>query len=171
MGGNKWGLPGWCGIYPEQLPATAATVLCTFILQLVVRDGMKETEILNSAMAKVTKFCSLLHSNCGLKEAFEAEYGANRSIPSAVWKRWNTTLRLVGAITDMDPQSLNTLLEAQGHKGLCLSARELAERACGNFGPISSSNRPHTMGESGDSQCGSPLHSLTQHQTNAATHV
>lgn len=39
----------------------------------------------------------------------------------------NTTLRLVEAITDLDPQSLNTLLEAQGHKGLCLSARELSQ--------------------------------------------
>lgn len=72
----------------------------------------------------MTKFCSLLHSTCGLKEAFEAEYGANRSIPSAVSTRWNSTLRLVNAITDLDPQSRNTLLEAQGHKGLCLSARE-----------------------------------------------
>lgn len=56
-------------------------------LQLVVRDGLKETRTLNSAMAKVTKFCSLLHSTCGLKEAFEGQYGANRSIPSAVSTR------------------------------------------------------------------------------------
>lgn len=93
-------------------------------LQLVVRDGLKETKVLNSAMAKVTKFCSLLHSTCGLKEAFEAEYGANRSIPSAVSTRWNSTLRLVESVTNLDVQSLNSLLEAQGHKGLCLSARE-----------------------------------------------
>lgn len=82
-------------------------------LQLVVRDGLKETKVLNSAMAKVTKFCSLLHSTCGLKEAFEAEYGANRSIPSAVSTRWNSTLRLVESVTNLDLQSLNTLLEAQ----------------------------------------------------------
>ena len=54
------------------------------------------------------------------KEAFEAEYGANRSIPSAVVTRWNSTLRLVKA----DLQSLNTLLDTKGHKDLCLSARE-----------------------------------------------
>lgn len=96
-------------------------------LQLVVRDGLKETKTLNSAMAKVTKFCSLLHSTCRLKEAFEAEYGANRSIPSAVSTRWNTTLHLVEAVTDLDPQSLHSLLEAQGHKALCLSAREWSQ--------------------------------------------
>ncbi|KAJ4923315.1 hypothetical protein JOQ06_016437 [Pogonophryne albipinna] len=56
-------------------------------------------------MAKVTKFCSLLHSTCGLKEAFEGQYGANRSIPSAVSTRWNSTLRLVEAVTDLDPQA------------------------------------------------------------------
>lgn len=78
-------------------------------------------------MAKVTKFCSLLHSTCRLKEAFEAEYGANRSIPSAVSTRWNTTLHLVEAVTDLDPQSLHSLLEAQGHKALCLSAREWSQ--------------------------------------------
>lgn len=93
-------------------------------LQLVVRDGLKETKSLNNAMAKVTKFCSLLHSTCGLKEAFEAEYGANRSIPSAVSTRWNSTFRLVESVTNLDLLSLNTLLEAQGHKSLCLSGRE-----------------------------------------------
>lgn len=41
-------------------------------LQLVVRDGLKETKTLNSAMAKVTKFYSLLHSTCGhLRERME----------------------------------------------------------------------------------------------------
>lgn len=68
-----------------------------------------------------------------LKEVFEAEYGANRSIPSAECRvrfhlvattRWKSTLRFVEAITDLDPQSLNSLLESQGHIGLCLSARE-----------------------------------------------
>lgn len=58
-------------------------------LQLVVRDGLKETKIINTAMAKVTKFCSLLHTTCGLKEAFEKAYGANSSIPAAVATRWN----------------------------------------------------------------------------------
>lgn len=40
---------------------------------------------------------------------------------------WNTTLRLVEAVTDLNPQSLNSLLEAQGHKALCLSAREWSQ--------------------------------------------
>lgn len=87
-------------------------------------------------MAKVTKLCSLLHSTCGLKEVFEAEYGVNRSIPSAECRvlfnlvattRWNSTLCFVEAITDLDPESLNSLLESQGHIDLCLSAREWGE--------------------------------------------
>ncbi|KAL7879730.1 hypothetical protein SRHO_G00019840 [Serrasalmus rhombeus] len=96
-------------------------------LQLVVRDGLKETKCINNAMAKLTKFCSLLHSTCSMKEAFEAQYGANHSIPSAVSTRWNSTLRLVEAVTDLDLQNLNVLLETQGHKGLCMSAREWSQ--------------------------------------------
>ena len=96
-------------------------------LQLVVRDGLKETKSINCAMAKVTKFCSLLHSTCGLKEAFEAQYGANRSIPAAIATRWNSTLRLVQSVTDLEPQGLNTMLEEQGQRNLCLSGRELTQ--------------------------------------------
>ncbi|KAK0146662.1 hypothetical protein N1851_014001 [Merluccius polli] len=59
-------------------------------LKLVIRDGRKETNTLSSQMSKVTKFCSLLHSTCGLKEAFEEQLGAKRSIPSAVATRWNS---------------------------------------------------------------------------------
>ncbi|XP_013859738.1 zinc finger BED domain-containing protein 1 [Austrofundulus limnaeus] len=96
-------------------------------LQLVVRDGLKETKCINNAMAKLTRFCSLLHSTCSMKEAFEGQYGAGHSIPSAVSTRWNSTLRLVEAVTDLDLQNLNVLLETQGHKELCLSAREWSQ--------------------------------------------
>lgn len=58
-------------------------------LQLVIRDGLMESNIINSALARVTKLCSLLHTTCRLKEAFEAEFGANWSIPAAT--RWNST--------------------------------------------------------------------------------
>ncbi|XP_028430785.1 uncharacterized protein lrrc38b isoform X2 [Perca flavescens] len=61
-------------------------------LQLVVRDGLKDIQVLNSAMAKVTIF--------------------------------DSTLRLVGTVTDLDLQSLNTLLDTQGYKDMHLSARE-----------------------------------------------
>lgn len=96
-------------------------------LQLVVRDGLKETKMLNSAMAKTTKLCSLLHSTCKLKEGFEAAFGPNRSIPSAISTRWNSTFRLVQAVTNLDSQMLNNLLEGQGHKELCLSSREWSQ--------------------------------------------
>lgn len=96
-------------------------------LQLVVRDGLKDTKIIICALAKVTKFWSLLHTTCGLKEAFEKMYGANRCIPSAVATRWNSTLCLVQAVTDLDPQSLDVLLEDERHKNLCLTGRELSQ--------------------------------------------
>ncbi|KAI4813260.1 hypothetical protein KUCAC02_024598 [Chaenocephalus aceratus] len=114
-------------------------------------------------MAKVTTFCSLLHSTCGLKEAFEGQYGANRKISSAVSTRWNSTLRLVEAVTDLDPQSLNTLLEAQGYKGLCLSAREWSQlkELVEILAPFLQAT-DLTQGERVVTKCGFALRSLTQ---------
>lgn len=31
------------------------------------------------------------------------------------------------SVTDLDPQTLNTLLEEEGHKNLCLSGKELSQ--------------------------------------------
>ncbi|KAK7896570.1 hypothetical protein WMY93_021895 [Mugilogobius chulae] len=93
-------------------------------LQLVVRDGLKETKSLNIPITKVSKLWSMLHSACKIKEAFEETFGANRSIPGAVSTRWNSTLCLVDTVTNLDLQTLNTLLETQGHKELCLSTTE-----------------------------------------------
>lgn len=41
--------------------------------------------------------------------------------------RWNSLLRLVQADTDLDPQSLNILLENERHKNLCLTGREFSQ--------------------------------------------
>lgn len=59
------------------------------------------------------------------------------------------------AITDPDPQGLNTLLEAQGQKGLSLSARELSQLK--ELGEILAPFLQAT-----DSKCGSAMRSLTQ---------
>jgi hypothetical protein len=83
-------------------------------LQLVIRDGLKETKMIHSMLAKVTKLCSLLHTTCGLKEAFATEFGVNSSVPDAVSTRWNSILQLVKVVTNLNQQSLHTLLEAQG---------------------------------------------------------
>lgn len=106
---------------------SACSAFSAHLLQLVIRDGLKESNSINSAMAKVTKLCRLLHTTCRLKEAFEEEFGANRSIPAAVSTIWNSTQRLVKAVTRLNLQSLNTLLETQGHKELCFLPREWSQ--------------------------------------------
>ena len=40
-------------------------------LQLVVSDGLKETKSLRSALGKASRLCTLLHTSCLFKEAFE----------------------------------------------------------------------------------------------------
>lgn len=89
---------------------TLPAVFCTSVTAIC--DGLKEINTLNSPMARVNTFCCLLHSTYGLKGAFGAEYGANRSIPSATSVRWSSALRLVEAITHLENYRHNSLLEA-----------------------------------------------------------
>ncbi|XP_029553157.1 uncharacterized protein LOC115152425 [Salmo trutta] len=102
-------------------------------------------------MAKVTKLCSLLHTTCGLKEAFEAEFGVNSSVPAAVSTRWNSILRLVKAVTDLNQQSPRT-------QGALLITKGM-EPAIGPFCP---GHQPYSGGECGDSQCCPSLCTVTQ---------
>lgn len=90
---------------------TLPAVFCTSIT--AVCNGLKEINTLNSPMARVKTFCCPLHSTCGLKGAFGAEYVTNRSNPSATSVRWSSALRLVEAITHLENYRRNSLLEAQ----------------------------------------------------------
>ncbi|RXN00331.1 hypothetical protein EOD39_9754 [Acipenser ruthenus] len=40
-------------------------------LQLVIGDGLKEARVINATMSKVSKLCTLLHTSCVFREAFE----------------------------------------------------------------------------------------------------
>ena len=96
----------------------------THTLQLAVADGLKETKTINLAMSKASKLCTLLHSSCTFKEAFERAFGSKKGIPALVCTRWNSTLRQVKAITSLDHQHLSDLMEAQGHSGMKFTPRE-----------------------------------------------
>jgi hypothetical protein len=44
-------------------------------LQLVVVDGLKETKTIRPALTKASHLCTLLHTSCLFKEAFEKTFG------------------------------------------------------------------------------------------------
>lgn len=98
-------------------------------LHLVVGDGLKSTRCVSAALAKCCKTSSLLHTSSSFKDAFEQQFGGNKSIPAAVVTRWNSSLRQIKAVLSVDFKQLCDLLESQEHKNLVPSAREWGQLA------------------------------------------
>ncbi|KAL3062204.1 hypothetical protein OYC64_010173 [Pagothenia borchgrevinki] len=92
-------------------------------LQLVIGDGLKETKLINAALAKASRLSSLLHTSTTVKEKFEKEFG-QRGIPASVTTRWNSTLRQLKSVLNCDHLRLSTVLEDGGHKETVFTARE-----------------------------------------------
>lgn len=92
--------------------------------QLVVGDGLKETKATSSALAKLSKLSSLLHTSPSFKDMLDGEFGEERGIPAAVCTRWNSTLRQVQAVLKFDHLKLCTVLEKSGHKDISFTGRE-----------------------------------------------
>ncbi|XP_041951513.1 uncharacterized protein LOC121711749 [Alosa sapidissima] len=67
-------------------------------LQLVINDGMKEVKAIARAIAKASKFTTLLHSSSKHRDLFEAHFGCNKCIPAANNTRWNSTYRQLKAL-------------------------------------------------------------------------
>ncbi|XP_060731809.1 uncharacterized protein LOC132849873 isoform X2 [Tachysurus vachellii] len=78
-------------------------------LQLVVHDGMKEAKAFSSALTKMSKLTSLLHTSTTFKERFEAKFGTDRSIPAATSTRWNSTFKQLQALTALDHRDLTQI--------------------------------------------------------------
>lgn len=89
-------------------------------------------------MAKATKFCSLLHSTCGLDEASEVESTAKYPLHS--------TLHQGEVTTDLDPPKPKKSPESSRTKDLCSSVREWSQlqELVGILATLSLSNRPGT---------------------------
>ena len=92
-------------------------------LQLVVRDGLKETRIVGAAIAKASRLSHILHTSCSFKEMFECEFG-QRGIPACIATRWNSTFRQLKVVLNCDQLKLSRLLSDSGHKDTVFTARE-----------------------------------------------
>ena len=81
-------------------------------LQLVVREGLRETILSSPAIAKASRLVSLLYQSTIFKERFESKFGENRSIPTACATRWKSTLRQLSSIIQLN---LSALTEVCGN--------------------------------------------------------
>lgn len=91
-------------------------------LQLVIQDGMKEVKGVARAIAKATKFTTLLHSSSTQRDMFEAHFGPNKCIPAANNTRWNSTYRQLKALVTLDHRAVTEMCSDVEH--LVFSARE-----------------------------------------------
>ena len=96
-------------------------------LHLTVGDGLKESRCASAAIAKASKLASMLHTSSLFRDAFENCFGKNKGIPAAVSTRWNSTMRQIKSILDLDFKMLSDMLEAQGLKNLVFSMREWSQ--------------------------------------------
>lgn len=93
-------------------------------LQLVVNDGMKEVKAIARAIAKASKFTTLLHSSSKHRDMFEAHFGANRSIPAANNTRWNSTFKQLKALTTLDHRAVTEMCSECDTENIAFSVRE-----------------------------------------------
>jgi hypothetical protein len=96
-------------------------------IHLVVGDGLKHTRCVSTAIAKSCKISSLIHTSTLFKDAFEQKFGSLKSIPAAASTRWNSTLRQLQSLLELDIAAMSELLEAQGHRNLVMTAREWSQ--------------------------------------------
>lgn len=74
-------------------------------LQLVVRDGLQKTTGSRTALAKVTKLSSISHHSSSFRSEFEESFGIGRAIPASNDTRWNSVLRQLKSVVELDQVS------------------------------------------------------------------
>ena len=91
-------------------------------LQLVVKDGLKESECTRSAMAKVAEIAKLSHKSIPVAEKLQ-EF--KLTIPLAIITRWNSQFITVSKILEIPNIFLNELLTEQKKSELILTTKDL----------------------------------------------
>ncbi|CAK6977231.1 zinc finger BED domain-containing protein 4-like [Scomber scombrus] len=92
-------------------------------LQLVVNDGMKEVRDISRAIAKTSRFSTLLHSSALFRDKFEAALDSTKTIPAANNTRWNSTFKQVQALTTLDHKALTEMC-SKDYEEVVFSTRE-----------------------------------------------
>ena len=95
----------------------------THTLQLVVKDGLDESECIRSPLGKVAEIAKLSHKSIVVAEKLQNE---NFSIPEAVVTRWNSQFLTVSKVLDIPNTLLNDLMNEQKRTHLLLSTKDLA---------------------------------------------
>lgn len=95
-------------------------------LQLVVKDGMNKLTSARNLLSKCSKLSSMIHQSALLKEAFEARFGALRTIPEANSTRWSSLFHQLYSIVELDQVALRDLLHERNLSNLVLTPANYA---------------------------------------------
>jgi len=96
-------------------------------LQLVVKDGVDQLgRDARSTVAKCCKLSSLLHQSSLVKEAFEKEFGDNRSIPQTNSTRWSSLYNQLSIVSKLDQNKLVTFMNERDLANLQFSTKDHA---------------------------------------------
>jgi len=90
-------------------------------IQLVVKDGLKDSTSVQSSLEKISKIAKLSHSSTTVAERFEK---MKVHIPRANKTRWNSQYEMILAIVDIEPSGLNDVLIQTQHRELCLKTAD-----------------------------------------------
>ena len=93
-------------------------------LQLVVHDGLGNLTAARSLIAKCSKLANLIHQSALFRSAYEAALGSGKIVPSSNETRWNSTLRQLQCIANLDQPTLNALLRDTNHENLILTVKD-----------------------------------------------
>ena len=91
-------------------------------LQLVVKNGLNQSEYIRSSLGKLAEISKLSHKSITMAGKLQNE---NLSIPAAVITRWNSKVHMVSKILDIPNTLLNDHLSEQNISELLLSTKDL----------------------------------------------
>lgn len=92
-------------------------------LQLVVKDGLKESACTRSAMTKVAEIAKLSHTSVPVAEKLQE---CKLSIPQAIITRWNSQYLTVSKVVDIPSTLLSDILVDQKKHELIFSMKDLS---------------------------------------------
>ena len=100
-------------------------MLCPLITVSCARRSQKPNlTVARSLTAKCSKLANLVRQSAPFRSAYESALGSGKIVSSSNQTLWNSTLRQLQCIGNLDQPTLNALLRDTNHENLILSGKD-----------------------------------------------